>query len=120
MPRRNRTIYDKDATLVIENNEKGANDVDPISDTMKVFRNETTSMEMTSVPVSDVLETMAGYVMPDFRFVGNGEKGTCLICGKQTSMASRKLCGDCMKQSGQRLYQLAKQAIESGEKEVKI
>lgn len=120
MPRRNRTIYDKDATLVIENNEKGTNDVAPMSDTMNVFRNEATSMEMTSVSVSDVLETMAGYVMPDFRFVGSGEKGTCFICGKQTSMSARKLCGDCMKQSGSRLYQLAKQAIENGEKEVKI
>lgn len=119
MPRRNRTIYEKDATLVIENNEKGTNDVAPMSDTMNVFRNEGTT-EMTSVSVSDVLETMAGYVMPDFRFVGSGEKGTCLICGKQTSMASRKLCGDCMKKSGSRLYQLAKQAIENGEKEVKI
>lgn len=120
MPRRNRTIYDKDATLVIENNEQETNDVAHMSDSMKVFRDEATSMEMTSVSVSDVLETMAGYVMPDFRFVGSGEKGTCLICGKQTSMASRKLCGDCMKKSGSRLYQLAKQAIENGEKEVKI
>lgn len=119
MPRRNRTIYDKDATLVIENDEKVTNDATPMSDTMKVFRNEGT-MEMATVSVLDVLETMAGYVMPDFRFVGSGEKGTCLICGKQTSMSSRKLCGDCMKQSGLKLYQLAKQAIENGEKEVKI
>lgn len=121
MPRKNRminqTIYDKDATVVIQN---ATNDVVHMSDSMNVFKSSGNGDAGTTIKVEDVLETMAGYMVPNFRFVDTSEKGTCMMCGKETSIASRKLCGDCMKESGERLYYLSKQAIENGEKEVTI
>lgn len=130
MSRRQRKIYDNDGTVVTASEDIGTignsmNDVFSANDTASIVyksagQNTTDNNEMKNISVVDVLDTLAGYAMPDFRFVNTSEKGTCMICGKQTSMYARKLCGDCMKHSGERLYNLAKQAIEDGEKEVKI
>lgn len=120
MPRKSRRIYDNDATVVETVDGSPMNETASMSDTMSVFKAPVRSEIGKPIQVVDVLENMAGYMMPNFRFVNTNEKGTCLICGKETSMFSRKLCGDCMKESGERLYMLAKQAIENGEKEVTI
>lgn len=118
MARKSRRIYDNDGTVIEAVETPSVNEAAPMSDTMSVFKSQRSGN--TSIPLVDVLENFAAYMLPNFRFLSSTEKGTCLICGKETSMFSRKLCGDCMKENGERLYNLARQAIENGEKEVTV
>lgn len=113
MPRRQRKVYDNDGTVVT-----AVESVSPV-ESVAVFTNEE-PVENTAISISDILENTSAYMMPRFRFLNGAEKGKCLICGKQTSMNSRKLCGDCMEQNAQRLYEMAQEAIKNGEKEVMI
>lgn len=120
MSRRQRKIYDNDGTVVMATENASASETAPIRDEVSVYKANAIRSSGKEVQVTDVFETMAAYMMPNFRFINSSEKGACMICGKETSMSARKLCGDCMKESGERIYNLAYGAIQSGEKEVKI
>ena len=120
MPRKSRRIYDNDATVIEISDGAPMTETTSITETASTFKTNMLSGSGKSIPVVLVLENMAGYMMPNFRFVNTAEKGTCLICGKETSMSARRLCGDCMRECGERLYNLARQAIDEGEKEVTI
>lgn len=106
-------MYDSDGTVVT-----AVDNAAPV-ESVSVFSNEEPAQNM-SISISDILENTTAYMMVNFRFLHGPEKGKCVICGKETSMNSRKLCGDCMAQNAQRLYIMAQEAIEKGEKEVMI
>lgn len=120
MTRRTRKTYDNDATVVEVVENDSLNETATTNENVSVLSRRFSNVDGTSVAVTDIFETMAGYVMPNFRFLKAEGKGICMICGKETSMSCRKLCGDCMKESGERAYRLSCEAIQNGEKEVTI
>lgn len=121
MQKKNRKIYDSDGTIVESVENASMNDTVRISRNIQVFKeNFDGSYIGSDIKVTDILENMAGYMTPNFRFVDTTEKGSCLICGKGTSISARKLCGDCMEELGERLYHMARKAIDNGDKEVTI
>lgn len=75
-----------------------------------------TPFEPKPVSVVDMLDTLAGYVIPVINMgTGTNEKGECLLCGKSTAYEKRKLCVDCMQKYGKSYYERAKVAVENGE-----
>lgn len=111
MARRNKEniIFDNDATLIIQKDPEETAPVEP-----KQMRKARTINK--PIEVVDVLDTIAGYIMPTFYMVQDSEKqGECLLCGKQTAYKMRKLCVDCMKKHAREYYEKARAAIENGE-----
>ncbi len=72
--------------------------------------------EAQPVSVVDMLDTLAGYVIPVINMGATTEgNGQCLLCGKKTAYKMRKLCVDCMNTYGKSYYEKAKIAIENGD-----
>lgn len=114
MARRNKEhiIFDDDATVIIQKDSEVKTDEEEMS-TAHVARQADNDKP---VQVVDVLDAIAGFVMPTFDMIrdtdGNGE---CVLCGKQTAYKMRKLCVDCMHQHGREFYEKARTAIKNGE-----
>lgn len=111
MARKSQVIYNDDATVV----ERVT-----VTDEVGVIKHEA-ELKEAAISVADVIDTLAGYMVPTFAFIDDGGKsGKCVICGAKTSKGIRKLCADCMKNYGERFYSKAKEAVESGKKEVSL
>lgn len=97
-------VYEDDFTSVIKTDTGSA--PTPIEPTF----------EPKTMTVSDMLDTLAGYVIPTINMgSGTNERGECMLCGKQTAYNNRKLCVNCMQAHGREYYNKAKKAIENGE-----
>lgn len=111
MARRNKEniIFNDDATLIIQQEPDNATLSEPGQARKERINNK-------SIEVLDVLDTIAGYIMPTFYMVPDSEEpGECLLCGKRTAYKMRKLCVDCMKEHSREYYEKARAAIENGE-----
>lgn len=116
MVRRNKenVIFDDDATVIIQRDEM------PTHTERKMIQKQA---EKFNEPISvvDVLDTIAGYVMPSFYMVPDSEEsGQCLLCGKRTAYKMRKLCVDCMKEHSREYYEKARAAIQAGEDTIRM
>lgn len=113
MARRNKgnVIFDDDATLIIQKNEMKMDDIiqEPI------VNRATRRIDESPIQVVDVLDAIAGFIMPTIDMIRDDSPGECILCGKQTAYKMRKLCVDCMKQHGREFYEKARTAIENGE-----
>lgn len=109
MARNSRILYDDDATVVEQVT---------VSDGVSAIKR---GGEDVTIPVSDVLDALAGFVVPTVSFFSDGGKsGKCVICGAKTSKGIRKICVGCMKEYGEEIYNKAKTAAGNGEKEIRL
>lgn len=114
MPRRKENIiYDDNATMVIRQETEAV----PMQDEMTVIKQTANVPMPDKIAVTDILDTMTGFVIPRFNLVKDSDgSGECLVCGKRTAYKMRKLCVDCMEKHGKVFYEKARNAIENGEK----
>lgn len=122
--RARKTIYDNDATVIIQGTEDtGLTKDNTRADALYVepklsgdFIEDTSTIEL-----ADVFDTLVSYT-PLRWFVnkrGIGV-GTCSICGKETKESIRKICGDCMDKYQTAIYRNAKEAIANGESYINL
>lgn len=102
------TIYDEDGTLVeVTDGSTSKPPVGPVvPPNIPEFHGKT-------YQVSDIIDTLAGYMSPSFGFLKGDSKGVCVVCGSETAFQIRKLCGSCMNNYIQQLYEETKEAVGS-------
>lgn len=116
MSRRNRVLYENDATKVFEG-------VPEPVDTIAVMRAKGTTISdiPTEIATADIFDTMVAYMPPSYNLLKSSEgTGTCLICGKQTAYYKRKICVDCMDKHATTLYSKTKEAVVSGKTVIEL
>lgn len=112
--RKERTIYENDGTKVMVNDESVM-----AKDTMSVQKAPAKLPQ--EIDTVDFFDAMVGYTMPRFNLnLDVDEEGECVICGKKTAYAKRKLCVDCMEKYAVDLYPKAKAAIQTGKYTIKL
>lgn len=116
--RRPTTIYDNDATVIVETPSEDTN-----ASTIHVdgsIRPRRVQERSVSIHVADLIDTLAGYTAKWFAEQKSDRPGSCYICKKETMCKIRKLCGDCMDKYSDLIYEKAHEAIENGESTITI
>lgn len=113
-----RKIFDDDATMVeaieVEKKEEA---VPPI---VRRAAKMAVKPEPITVKVIDVLDAFAGYLPSQAAFNESEGKGTCILCGKETTTSLRKICFDCLKQRAMELHHEAVSALSDRKTEFEL
>lgn len=118
--RNNEVIYDRDSVRIERSESKSA----PV--TADAPFDADLGMDTSVIPVkmavADMIDTLAGYMMPNFSVNHSQDgPGECAVCHKSTQYARRKLCADCIKKQGAaQLADALKNAVNAGKKTVYI
>lgn len=101
-------VYNNDNVIITVDESINVNDKTNVEIT------ETESRKNNVISTHDIIDTFAGYILPQFSFASmEDETGMCVICNKQTSNFRRKLCPDCMAQHKETIYNQLKEKIDN-------
>lgn len=80
-------------------------------------KQEYTQKRDVKFTVADVVDIFAGYLTPGVAVHSDNDTqpGMCMLCGKTTTKAIRKVCYSCLEKHAAELYKKAKNAIEMGD-----
>lgn len=109
-----RKIFDDDATMV------EAVEVEKKEQNVPIVRRAAMKPVAKTVEVIDVLDAFAGYLPSQAAFNEGEGKGTCVLCGKETTTSLRKICFDCLKAHSMDLHHGAVDALTNGKTEFEV
>ena len=101
-----RRYTDKSGGVVVEKRE---------SENKNQVEKKEKMKEPVSVSASDMIDTMYSYQVQSFFNGSSSEKGSCVICGKETAYVQRKCCVDCWKKYKEEILNGIKSSVSDVE-----
>lgn len=104
---RKKKVFDDGATLIESVEQTTAE-----TTAKKKIARRTVKKSTTKIDVCDIITATFSYLPTRMTIMENtGEKGQCVLCGKETTNPMRKICFECYMERAKELYDKSKDAI---------